>query len=126
MQQRMRSLGRKLELATYANDKVATFKLESILGELGNVDGQVAVPVPIMFRYYHLGRAYDLHQLKNLHPTGTLSIDFTSTQLLIAELEQLSELVSDPVLRHYTNQLVPYLSSARGNTKDKLTVRCPD
>jgi hypothetical protein len=78
-----------------------------------------------MFRYYHLGRAYDLHQLKNLHPAEAHTIDFTSIQLLALELEQVSELVGDPVIRHYGNRLVSYLAAAREATKDNLTVFSP-
>lgn len=121
----MRSLAKKLELGTYAHDKVVTFRLASRVNELGNANSYVAVPVPVMFRYYHLGRAYDLHQLKNLHPAEAHSIDFISIQLLVQELEQVSELIDDPVLRHYGNQLVSYLTAARGATKDNLTVHSP-
>ena len=99
MKQRMRSLGRKLELATYAHDKVATFKLAS--KALVPEAATVSVPVPIMYRFYHVGRAYDLNQLKNLQPSGNAAVDFISIQLLIQELEQVSELIDDPVLRHY-------------------------
>mgnify|MGYP001273024993 CR=1 FL=1 len=121
----MRSLGKKLEIATYAHDKVVTFRLTSRANEHGNADSYVAVPLPIMFRYYHLGRAYDLHQLKNLHPAEAHTIDFTSIQLLALELEQVSELVGDPVIRHYGNRLVSYLAAAREATKDNLTVFSP-
>jgi hypothetical protein len=116
----MRSLGKKLELATYANDKLFTFRLASKSLSSEQPENIVSVPVPIMYRFYHVGRAYDLHQLKNLQPTGSSSIDFVSIQLLVQELEQVMELIDDPVLHHYSNLLLPYLKAARTDTKDRL------
>ena len=78
-----------------------------------------------MYRYYHLGRAYDLHQLKNLQPTSSVSMDFLSIQLLVQELEQITEIINDPVLHHYNSLLVPYLKAARENTKDRLILNAP-
>lgn len=120
MKQRMRSLGKKLELITYAHDKLFSFKLTS-----SEPDATVSIPIPIMYRYYHIGRAYDLHQLKNLQPTSSVSMDFLSIQLLVQELEQISEIISDPVLNHYSNLLVPYLKTTRENTKERLILSAP-
>ena len=120
----MRALGKKLELKTYQNDDVVQFthtgKHKSCAEE------QMLVPVPVMYRYYHIGRAYDLAQLKNLHPgSGTkLSIDYVSVQALIQELEQVSELVNDPVLQHYGEALGRYLGEFRTQTSAWLVVRC--
>jgi len=123
LKQRMRALGKKLELATYANDKLFIFRLASKSMTTEHPEEIVTVPIPIMYRYYHVGRAYDLHQLKNLRPTGDTSIDFISIQLLIQELEQISELIDDPVLHHYSGLLIPYLKSVRSDTKDRLILK---
>lgn len=40
--------------------------------------------------------------------------------LLVQELEQVTELIDDPVLHHYSNLLLPYLKAARSDTKDRL------
>lgn len=120
MKQKMRSLGKKLELATYARDKLFMFRLASKLGTADQPGEAVCIPIPIMYRYLHIGRAYDLHQLKNLHPDHSGSVYFVEMQLLILELEQVSELVDDTVLQHYGNLLVTYLKSARTDTKDRL------
>lgn len=113
----MRSLGKKLELGTYANDKLFTFRLASNSEKPAEL---VAIPVPIMYRYYHIGRAYDLHQLKNLQPTASTVLDFISMQLFMQELEQVTELIDDPVLHYYSNLLIQYLMPTRQNTKDRL------
>ena len=64
-------------------------------------------------------------QLKNLHPTGLAALDFIAVQLLIQELEQVAQLVDDPVLHHYSGQLVPYLKANRDDTKDTLVLHAP-
>lgn len=119
----MRALGKKLELATYANDKPFIFKFASKSMSTEHPEEVVTIPIPIMYRYYHIGRAYDLHQLKNLQPTGDTSIDFISAQLLIQELEQIMELIDDPVLQHYSGLLILYLKGARSDTKDRLILK---
>lgn len=121
----MRSLGKKLELATYAHDKIVTFKFASKSQALAQPGNTVSVPLPIMHRYHHVGRAYDLHQLKNLQPTGSSAFDFISVRLLVQELEQISELIDDPVLWHYSGLLVPFLKSAAADTKDTLILHVP-
>lgn len=124
MKQRIRALGKKLELQTYANDKMVTFSIASAAApdqsELG-----ISIPLPIVFRLYHIGRAYDLHQIKNLHPTGSVAFDYISQQLLTQELEQIAELISDPVLHHFCDLLLPYLKAGRADTKSMLIVRVP-
>ena len=119
MKQKMRALHQKLDLATYSRDKVIRFKLST---HLDPDEEGISIPVPIMYRFYHLGRAYDLHQLKNFIPTGISAIDFISMQLLIAEIEALQELIGDPVLKHYGDQLVAYMSGTSADTKSRLIV----
>ena len=119
----MRSLAQKLELRTYANDKLVTFQMTTSAGIA--VDSVVGVPLPIIFRYYHLGRAYDLHQLKNLHPTGTVSLDYIALQLLIGELEQVAALVADPVIQAYNATLLPILKSGLTDKTSRLFIKPP-
>ena len=125
MEQRRRSLCKKLELATYAHDKVVTFNFASKSKVLAQPGKHCSVPLPIMYRYHHVGRAYDLHQLKNLQPTGSSAFDFISVRLLVQELEQISGLMDDLVLRYYSRLLVPYLKSAAADTKDTLVLHVP-
>lgn len=75
-----------------------------------------------MYRFYHIGRAYDLHQLKNFNPTGASAVDFISMKLLVAELEALRELINDPVLKHYGEQLTDYIGGSSVDTKSRLTI----
>lgn len=115
----MRALHQKLDLATYARDKIIRFKLN--VHPDPNDEG-ISVPIPIMFRFYHIGRAYDLHQLKNFIPTGSSSVDFISMRLLMEEIGALSELIDDPVLKYYGDQLIDYLGSTFVDTKSRLIV----
>lgn len=119
MKQKMRALHQKLDLATYSHDRVIRFKL-STSAEPG--DQGISIPIPIMYRFYHIGRAYDLHQLKNFIPTGISAVDFISMKLLAAEIEALRELIDDPVLKHYGDQLVDYITGISVDTKSRLIV----
>ncbi len=123
MKQRMRALGKKLELQTYANDRVVAFSIETQPAAPEQAEASIPIPLPIVFRIYHIGRAYDLHQLKNLHPTGSVALDYIAMQLLASELEQVNDLVDDPVLHHYNGLLLTQLKSARTDTGSRLIVR---
>lgn len=117
MEPKMRPLHKKLDLATYERGKFVTFKLT---GELIPSDKGVAVPFPIMFRYYHIGRAYDLHQLKNLSPLHCFALDLISMQLLASELEAVRRLINDPVLTHFSDKLVAYIKSLGVDAKSRM------
>ncbi|RSZ57799.1 hypothetical protein HF313_24660 [Massilia atriviolacea] len=119
MKQKMRALHQKLDLVTYALDKVIRFKL-NFHPDPG--DEGIAVPIPIMYRFYHVGRAYDLHQLKNFIPTGSSAVDFISMKLLAAELEAVGELIDDPVLKYYGDQLIQYISGTAVDSKSRMIV----
>jgi hypothetical protein len=118
----MKPLSRKLELATYAHDKVVTFRFIRPSTNETQPHNEVLVPVPLMYRLYHLGRAYDLHQLIALQPKGKSVIDFVSLQFLISELEQLTVLLNDPVIHHYAAELLSIFKGARQETKDMVIV----
>ena len=85
-------------------------------------DEGISVPIPIMYRFYHVGRAYDLHQLKNFIPTGSSAVDFISMKLLAAELEALRELIDDPVLKYYGDQLIRYMCGSSVDSKSRMIV----
>lgn len=119
MKQKMRALHQKLDLETYSKDKVTRFKLNFHTDQ--NDEG-ISIPIPIMYRFYHVGRAYDLHQLKNFIPTGISAVDFISMRLLIAEIEALGELINDPVLKYYGGLLVGYIGATFTDTKSRLMV----
>lgn len=119
MKQKMRALHQKLDLATYSQDRVIRFKLST---SADPSDQGIAVPIPIMYRFYHIGRAYDLHQLKNFIPNGVTAVDFISMKLLVEEIKALKELIDDPVLKHYGDQLVDYITGISEDTKSRLIV----
>lgn len=115
----MRALHQKLSLATYSRDELIRFRSNN---NSDQGDPGISVPIPIMYRFYHLGRAYDLHQLKNFIPAGISVVDFISMKLLAAEIEALQELIDDPVLKHYGGQLVDYIGRISVDTKSRLLV----
>lgn len=119
MKQKMRTLHKKLDLQTYALDKVVRFKLNIHPDQ--NDEG-ISIPIPIMYRFYHVGRAYDLHQLKNFSPKDHCAVDFISMNLLVAEIEALMDLIDDPVLQHYGDQLIHYIGGASLDPKSRMIV----
>jgi len=125
MKQKMRALHKKLDLTTYAHDKQVEFEFKPSAGVALEDVTPVSVPVPIMYRLYHLGRAYDLNQLKLLQPTGTTAVSFVPLQLLGQELEQVAELVDDPVIRHYGALLGEIIRKTRHDTEGTLLVKAP-
>lgn len=117
MKQKMRALHQKLNLATYAKDKVTRFRLNP---GLDFNDEGVSIPVPIMYRFYHLARAYDLPQLRNFSPTGTVAVDFIAMRFMITEIQALQELIDDPVVQFYGDQLTTYMSHTSVDAKSRL------
>jgi hypothetical protein len=122
LKQAMRALHRKLDLSTYAHDKAVAFTFRSATSADQAQLKSVHVPVPIMYRFYHLGRAYDLNQLKQLQPTGSSSVSFVPLQLLIQELEQVAQFVNDPVIQHYSNILSESFKKVRQDTSCMLHI----
>ena len=121
----MRALHKKLDLATYAHDKMVVFTFRSPATIEREQPAPISVPVPIMYRFYHLGRAYDLTQLKQMQPTGSSSVSFVPAQLLINELEQVAQLVSDPVIQHYSDLLVRSFKLVRHDTSSMVHIVAP-
>jgi hypothetical protein len=125
VEQAIRALHRKLDLSTYAHDKTVAFTLRSATSTEQAQLESIHVPVPIVYRFYHLGRAYDLNQLKQLQPTGNSSVSFVPLQLLVQELEQVAQFVNDPVIQHYSNLLTQSFKKARHDTSCMLHVCAP-
>jgi hypothetical protein len=121
----MRALHKKLDLGTYAHDEMVTFTFKSEATTERQQSEPIQVPVPIMYRFYHLGRAYDLNQLKQLQPTGRSVVSFVPLQLLIQELEQVAKFVNDPVVQHYSDLLVQSFKQTRHDTDSMLHVSAP-
>jgi len=125
LKQAIRALHKKLDLQTYAHDKVVSFTFKSPAADSNGALEPVLVPVPIMHRFYHLGRAYDLGQLKQFQPSGQTAVSFVPLQLLIQELEQVAEFVADPVIQHYCQRLVAAFKVVRTDTSAMLHIYAP-
>jgi hypothetical protein len=83
---------------------------------------EVAVPIAIVYRLHHLGRAFDGQAVKHLLPEGMFRIGFIDTQRLISELELVSTAVSDPVSQHYLAKLLPLLRTTAGYPSSAVKV----
>ncbi|MCP5200410.1 MAG: hypothetical protein H6977_10375 [Gammaproteobacteria bacterium] len=126
MKQKMRALTNKLVINTYDHDQKVLLRTTSRTGTEGERRA-VEIPVPIVFRLYHLGRAYDLQEVAKLHPLkGTkLGIDYLAVQLLIQELDEVVDLVNDPVVQHYARALAEHLKVFRTDTQAGLFMSVP-
>lgn len=105
----VKSLNDALKLETYALHRCVKFSVDSGSGSMGSGSDVVAVPIAIVHRLHHLGRAFDGQVVKHLVPQGMLRIGFIDTQRLIGELELVAEAVADPVTQHYLAKLLPLL-----------------
>lgn len=123
MKQRARPLNKKLMPETYASDDVVVFQAGKAASPESQALRPVVIPVPLMYRLYHLGRAYDLPRLIALRPTdGKALVPYVQAQSLGLELELLASFVSDPALNHYTSKLLELIANTRTDTKCSFTV----
>lgn len=121
MKQRTRPLNKKLSPETYAHDDVVTFRVGKTASPESQALGPVVVPVPLMYRLYHLARAYDLRRIVPLHPTsGTVLIPYKDAASLGLELELLLDIVDDPAIGQYVGQLLELIANTRSDTKFSL------
>jgi len=102
-------LNKVLNLETYSNQDRVKFILERGNGSIEPVSDAVEIPISIVHRLYHLGRAFDAQAVKLIDPTASFRLDFFKLQSLISELELVTEIVNDPVTRHYLRKLLPEL-----------------
>ncbi len=119
VKQRPRPISKKLEITTYEHDQKVRF-----IGRGSDDAPTVQVPLPIMYRLYHLGRAYDLGRVAGLHPTGNMVVDYVNSQTLSLELDLLASFVQDPVLQYYVQELEQLLAYIRSDTKRSIAVKC--
>ena len=114
----------RLTLSSYEDSPLSTLQvIDNKTREL--VGDPISIPVPIMYRMYHLGRAYDFQTMKILIPDGTKMLDWHNLQQLKTEIENLSEVVIDPVITHYTSQLLVPLSETVSKTSCGLVYVSP-
>src|SRR3569623_98429 len=106
---------------TYAHDDVVTFRVSKAASPESQALSPVTVPVPLMYRLYHLARAYDLRHIIPLHPTsGTVLIPYVDVQALGLELELVSSIVDAPAIDQCVGQLLKLVSNTRGDPKFSL------
>ena len=114
----------RLTLSSYEDSPLSTLQvIDNKTREL--VGDPISIPVPIMYRMYHLGRAYDFQTMKILIPDGKKMLDWHNLQQLKTEIENLSEVVIDPVITHYTSQLLVPLSETVSKTSCGLVYVSP-
>lgn len=108
-------------LRAYANAKTTTLQVVDN-SERSFLSARIEIPVAIMYRLYHLGRAYDLQHLKLFRPNGQLILDFIQSQQVCSHLEFLNGFLIDPVVQHYTKPLVIALQGARAKSRSALII----
>ncbi|GGB14883.1 hypothetical protein [Agarivorans gilvus] len=114
----------KLNLETYQGSSCSTLQVvDSQSREL--LGAEVSIPVQIMYRLYHLGRAYDFHTMKLLRPDGKSILDWTHIQQLRAEIECLSDIVVDPVVAHFVSILLSRFEATNVRTACNLIYVSP-
>jgi hypothetical protein len=114
----------KLNLDSYKESQTSILQ---VVGDVNcmRVGEKISIPVPIMYRFYHLGRAYDFQAMKLFRPEGKILIDWIHLQQICGELEYLSEIVIDPVITHFTALLLPVLQSFRTEKGAKMVIVSP-
>lgn len=122
MPPRTKPIEKILDIETYSRDRKILFRFSGNR-ELhkGNAEG-VEVPITVVYRLFHLGRAYDFQAVKFLQPQGSLLIEYVWLQLLVLELETIAKIVNDPVVQHYLGALLPFIKANRSDTKSGLLV----
>ena len=114
----------RLSLSSYEQSPLSTLQvIDSKNREL--IGDSISIPVPIMYRMYHLGRAYDFQTMKLLIPDGKKILDWHNLQQLITEIECLSDVVIDPVISHYSSQLLAPLKETITRTNCGLVYASP-
>ena len=109
------------KLEAYANAKTTTLQLVDN-AERKFLSEKIEIPVAIMYRLYHLGRAYDLQHMKLLRPDGQLILDYIQSQQICSHLEFLNGFLKDPVVQHYANPLITALQEAKTKSRSALII----
>jgi len=122
----IKPLNDALSLQTYAEQSRVKFRLVPESAPLQSGTPEVEVPVAIVYRLHHLGRAYDGQAVKLLLPQGSFQIGFVQLQRLISELDLVAQVVTaDPVSQHYLAQLLPLLRQSSSHPSHVLKVISP-
>ena len=116
---KVKARSKVLDVATYENGLVSNLQLVDNATRKKLCE-EIKIPLAIMFRLYHLGRAYDFQSLKLFRPDGSNILDYSTIQNLCAELELLRNIVTDPVIEHYTNVLIPAIQDTKSKPRASL------
>lgn len=119
---KVKPIDKILDINSYANDRKVIFRIVGSDQEPSDANDSVEVPISIVYRLFHLGRAYDFQAIKLIQPGGMTRIEYVHLPLLTLEFEQIFHIVNDPVAQHYLRQLLPLLKSKRHDTKTALLV----
>ena len=110
-----------LDITAYAHETKVTFRMTRTDQTQDNAQtGGIEVPISIVYRLFHLGRAYDFQTIKFLSPTALTRVEYVHLPTLALEFERIFEIVNDPVARHYLQLLLGLLKNNRENTKTAL------
>jgi hypothetical protein len=118
----VKPINRILDIDAYKNDRKIIFQVNDSLQPQEGANNMVEIPISIAFRIYYLGRAYDFQTIKLIYPSGRSRINYIHLPLLTLELEQIFEIVNDPIVRCYLGFLLPLLKNIRTNTKSELII----
>ena len=107
------------EMATYENSETNEIRFLDSSTKSPLCDPTI-IPTPILYRLYYLGRAYDLQGLKRFRPDQRNMLGFVDSQQICSELEFLNTVVTDPLVRAFSDEIESKLVSVRGNTNSRL------
>jgi len=113
-----------LDLKTYEKADKAIIQLVDNL-ERKKIGEQIEIPIPIMYRLYYVARAYDFQTMKLFRPDGKIILDRINILKLSSEFEVLSEIVIDPILSHFSEILLPLLTSIKSTKGAGMVIVCP-
>jgi hypothetical protein len=112
-----------LDINAYAHETKVTFRMVRTEQTQHNDQSYgVEVPISIVYRLFHLGRAYDFQTVKFLSPSALTRVEYVHLSTLALEFERIFEIVNDPVARHYLQLLLDLLKNNRQNTKTALLI----
>jgi hypothetical protein len=120
MPPRTKPIEKILDIETYSRDRKILFRFSGTREPRKDIAEGVEVPIAIVYRLFHLGRAYDFQAVKFFQPQGSSLIDYVRLQLLVLELETIAKIVNDPVVQHYLGVLLPFIKANRTDTKSGL------
>ena len=114
-----------LDLQTYEKaDKAVIQLIDNLKRE--KIGDQIEIPVPIMYRLYHLGRAYDFQTMKLFRPQGKMILDWMNLQQLSSEIEFFNKVIKDPIISHFMEILTPLLNSLRETKGAGMVIVAPE